>query len=276
MQKHLFCFGLGYVATELAKELIDEGWKVSGTTRSEDKLLKLKQLGIDSYIFGNEDILHRDITHILHSIPPSKEGDIVLNKYGKLIENSDWLGYLSTTGVYGNHDGNWVDENTDTTPNNDRSKYRVIAENNWLNKVKNSHIFRLSGIYGLLRNNFISLKEGSARRIDKKNQFFSRIHVDDIVQTLIASINKPNPGSIYNLADDLPCPQEEVVKYAADLLNITPPPLVSFEEANLSEMARSFYSSSRKVKNDKIKTELGVKLKFPTYKEGLNNILEKM
>lgn len=277
---HLFCFGLGYSATKLADKLLDQGWRVSGTCRSMEKFPELKSMGITPYIFSDdlplENVWDLDsVTHILHSIPPKDGSDPVFENHIddiKSIKNLQWLGYLSTTGVYGNHDGGWVDEETPTSPNNDRSKWRVMAENLWLDNIEQTHIFRLSGIYGKGRSSFEALANGTARRIKKENQFFSRIHVDDIVSILEASINQPNNSSIYNCADDFPCPQEEVVAYAAELLGVEPPPLVDFADADLSPMARSFYGSSRKTSNQKIKDELSVNLLYPDYKSGLKAI----
>lgn len=281
--RHLFCFGLGYVALTLAKSLLGEGWRVSGTCRNAKKCEELQSLGITAYIFDDGlPLLYteflNDVTHILHSIPPHDNGDNVFDYHGGVIDklsNLQWLGYLSTTGVYGNKDGDFVDEDSEVNPVNQRGINRVRTEKDWLNKIPQAHVFRLSGIYGLKRNIFNELVEGRAKRIDKANQFFSRIHVSDIVNILQASINKPNGGSIYNCADDLPCSQSEVVEYAANLMGIKPPPLVPFLQANLSPMARSFYQSSRKVKNDKIKNELDVKLQFPNYMLGLSDIYKE-
>lgn len=278
---HLFCFGLGYTASLLAKTLQNQGWKISGTCRSEEKQHSLEQQGIDAYLWsGNEPNVAiaqviSNATHILHSIPPSAEGDAVLHHFGNAIKASPsltWFGYLSTTGVYGDHQGRWVDETIPVNPPNDRSRYRAKAEQDWLALGISAYIFRLSGIYGAGRSSFEALKSGTARRIDKPGQIFSRIHVEDIVQVLHASINKPNPGSIYNVADDEPAPQADVVAYAATLLSVEPPPLVPFEQADLSLMARSFYASNRRVSNQKIKNELEVKLKYPSYREGLSQI----
>lgn len=183
-----------------------------------------------------------------------------------------WFGYLSTTGVYGDTKGDWVDENTEVRPNNERTEQRVLAEQQWLNSGYPVNVYRLAGIYGPGRSAIDDLKEGTAKRIYKKNQYFSRIHVEDICKVLLASMNKT--GEIYNVADDYPSPATEPVEYAAKLLGITPPPLVDYEKAELSEMARSFYASSRRVKNNKIK-KLGIKLAYPTYIEGLDAIFTK-
>ena len=252
----LFCFGYGYTAGYFAKA---HNWQsVYGTHRNSFPLDEEGKKAL------------REATHILVSIPPDKDGDLVLRQ--KYEMNPEWVGYLSTTGVYGNHDGGWVDESTPTNPNNDRSDWRVKAETEWLKSGLPVNVFRLSGIYGAGRSVIDDLKMGMAKRIDKPNQLFSRIHVEDIVQILSKSFAVK--GEIFNCADDYPCSSAEVVEYAAKLIGVEPPPLVPFEKAQLSEMARSFYSSSRRTKNEKIKKMLGVSLKYPTYKEGLAQILQ--
>jgi nucleoside-diphosphate-sugar epimerase len=261
LQRRLFCFGMGYCASELVKA---GDWdSVVGTHRGDFPL--------------NDDMQKKlaEATHVVLSIPPDAEGDLVYRENYEI--NAEWIGYLSTTGVYGDAQGGWVDETSPCNPSQERSKWRVIAEQQWLASGLPVEVFRLSGIYGAKaeRNQLDSVRDGSSRRIAKENQFFSRIHVDDITQILLASIAQPQAGEIYNCADDFPCPQAEVVEFAADLLGVEPPPLVKFEDAELSPMARSFYSSSRKVNNDKIKSKLGIKLAFPTYKEGLRDIWEK-
>lgn len=246
----LFCFGFGYVASYFAKST--EWQSVHGTHRADFPLnAELKKALAEA-------------THILHSIPPSAniEFDYKINP--------EWFGYLSTTGVYGDTKGEWVDETSPASPNNERSRQRVEAEKKWLASNLPVNVFRLSGIYGPGRSAIDELKEGTAKRIYKEGQFFSRIHVEDICTILKASFGKK--GEIYNCADDLPAPATEVVEFAANLLGIEPPPLIPYEKAELSEMAKSFYSSSRKVKNNKIKEELGIKLAYNTYKEGLSAI----
>lgn len=259
MTFHCFCFGLGYTAQALASLLVPQGWQVSGTHRN-----------------SFHTTLPASITHLLLSIPPESEGDIVLKHYREAIRQLpklEWIGYLSTTGVYGDTQGGWVDETSPVNPPNTRSHYRVMAEQEWLAEPLPVHIFRLSGIYGKGRSALDNIQNGTARRIDKPHQYFSRIHVEDIARVLLASILQPHPGAFYNLADDFPCPQEEVVRFAAELLGVEPPPLVPFEQAELSDMARSFYGSSRRVKNGKIKEELGVVLHYPSYREGLRALL---
>lgn len=260
--KKLFCFGYGYSAQYLAQKSL---WaEFTGTHRADFPLNISMQKKL------------AEATHVLLSIPPDAQGDLVIRE--KYEINAQWVGYLSTTGVYGDAAGGWVDETSPLNANQERSKWRVIAEQQWLETGLPVEVFRLSGIYGAGagRNAIEAIKDGSARRIAKENQFFSRIHVEDIAQILLASIATPEQGVIYNCADDLPCQQAEVIEFAAKLLGVEPPPLIRFEDAELSPMARSFYSSSRKVCNKKIKEKLGVKLKFPTYVEGLQNILQNM
>lgn len=221
-------------------------------------------------------------THLLVSIAPTEAGDPVLNNLRSQIaaaaSHLEWVGYLSTTGVYGDHQGGWVDETTPLTPATQRGAMRVAAEAAWQALAAETglalHIFRLAGIYGPGRGPFAKVRAGTARRIIKPGQVFSRIHVEDIVQTLRASINRPNPGAIYNLCDDDPAPPEDVIAHAAELLGLPLPAAVDFNDADLSPMARSFYAESKRVRNDRIKTELGVKLRYPSYREGLAAMLQ--
>lgn len=266
----LFIFGLGYTSQEIAKLAIERGYKVYGTCRTAKKCELLRQQNIKAFLF--DEVPRRileNATHILSSVPPQEgQGDIVIPK---LPNTTKWYGYLSTTGVYGDYGGQWVSEQSECRPSNDRLKRRIIAEKEWKNL--SGHVFRLAGIYGTGRNAIDDVKAGIARRIDKKGQVFSRIHVADIAQTILASMNNPNPSSIYNVCDDEPAPAFEVVEYACKLLGITPPPLIAFEQAELSAMGREFYSANRRVKNDKIKQELGIILQYPSYREGLMAIL---
>jgi nucleoside-diphosphate-sugar epimerase len=222
----------------------------------------------------------KDVTHILLSIPPDEKGDPVFDVLAKQIaglSSLKWLGYLSTTGVYGNKEGDWVDETSPYNPSGLRGERRMEAEQSWMKLYESLdlpvHIFRLPGIYGPGRNQLVSLKKGKARRIVKPGQLFSRIHVQDLASILVASMRQPNPGSIYNVADDEAAPPQDVVTFAAHLLGMEPPPLQQFETADLSPMARSFYADSKRVRNTKIKSELGISLKFPTYREGLTDLL---
>lgn len=284
MQPHLFCFGLGYVAEHLTYALLEKGWRVSGTSRNAEKVDMFRPHGVIVHLFDDEMPLPhpeelKNVTHILHSIPPGVMGDTVFNEHLqdiRMAHDLKWFGYLSTTGVYGDCQGNWVDETAIPTSFNERTQRRIAAEKQWLETDLPMHIFRLAGIYGPHRNSLEDVKLGKARRIDKPGQFFSRIHVEDIVQILEASIASPKQGSIYNCADNQPAEQAEVVTYASRLLHMEPPVLQTIDEANLSEMARSFYQTNRRVKNEKIKRELGVELKYPDYKSGLSALAKSL
>ena len=282
---HLLCFGCGYVAQTLAARLLQEGWRVSGTTRDAEKAKALQALGIEPLIFDGasplpEDAL-ADVTHVLHSVPPREEGDPVLKSQGEVLAalpKLQWFGYLSTTGVYGDHGGAWVTEESPLQATSARSRRRVEAEAAWRALLESHglplHVFRLAGIYGPGRNQLTALRQGRARRIAKPGYVFGRIHVEDICRALEASIAAPQPGAVYNLADDLPEEPEVVVAYAADLLGIAPPPLVPFDEAELTPMAKSFYLDCRRVSNRRLREELGVALAYPTYTEGLSALAE--
>ena len=195
------------------------------------------------------------------------------------LSTLDWVGYLSTVGVYGNSAGAVVDESAQPHPNNERTRARVVAESAWLalgeEMGRPAQVFRLAGIYGPGRSALDKLRAGTARRIVKPGQVFNRIHVEDIASVLEASIARPRAGAIYNVADDEPAPPEDVVTYAAELLGIEPPPEVPFEEADLTPMARSFYGDSRRISNALIKSELGVRLAYPNYREGLKALAER-
>ncbi len=283
-QPHLFCFGLGYSAKFLANFLLAQGWRVSGTHRNLNKCESERANGITAYTFDEgiplENIWDLNtVTHVLISISPTDIGDVVYNQHLndlKNLPNLRWLGYLSTTGVYGNHDGKWVSEETTPNPSHLRTKKRIEIEKLWLDSGLPVHIFRLAGIYGNGRNSLIDLRNNLAKRINKPNHFFSRIHVADIANILNASMNLPKSNTIYNCADDYPCPQSEVVTYAAKLLNISPPNFIELEQAQLSPMGQSFYADNKKVSNQKIKDELGINLIYPTYKEGLLSCLNDL
>jgi nucleoside-diphosphate-sugar epimerase len=223
----------------------------------------------------------RGVTHILLSIPPGADGDPVFEAHGqdiREIETLEWVGYLSTTAVYGNQNGNWVDENSVVEPTSRRGSLRERAEQQWLSLFRHEgvpvHLFRLSGLYGPGRSAIDSVRTGTARRIDKPGHVFNRVHVDDIVQTLVASMNKPNPGSVYNVADDMPAPSHEVIAFACNLIGREPPPLIPFDQADVAPIVRSFYKDNKRVRNDKIKRELDVNLLYPDYHSGLQACLE--
>ncbi|MFN4166209.1 MAG: SDR family oxidoreductase [Ferrovibrio sp.] len=281
----LFCFGLGFSAKVLAARLKAQGWGIVGTSRSLEKAASLAALGYDSHVFdGTAPLSDPSVlgpaTHMLVSVPAEEQADAVLRWHAADIaelKNLKWLGYLSTTGVYGDRGGDWVDEQSDLRPTQARSRRRAEAEAGWLKLHAEHdvpvHVFRLAGIYGPGRNQLEGVKRGTAHRIVKPGQVFCRIHVEDIAQVLEASMAKPNPGAVYNLADDEPAPPQDVVQYAAKLLGLPVPPDIPFDAAQLSPMQASFYADSRRVRNDRIKTELGVTLKYPTYREGLKALL---
>lgn len=277
MSKVLLSLGHGFSAQALAPKLLAKGWKIYGTTRKHEKAERLRSEGIEPIIWPDQNLLPflEQATHLLTSIAPSEQGDPVLQEYSEDLKRArfDWVGYLSTTGVYGDHAGGWVDEETPLNPSTSRGRYRVEAENAWRALGLHLHIFRLAGIYGPGRGPFSKVKAGTARRIIKPNQVFSRIHADDIAQTVWASMNNPRPGAIYNVCDDDPAPPQDVIEYAANLLSLPVPPDEDFETAEMRPMARSFYSESKRVCNDLIKSELGVELKFPSYKDGLQALL---
>ncbi|MGH1413805.1 MAG: SDR family oxidoreductase [Pelagimonas sp.] len=281
MTKTLFSLGHGYTASALASRLIPQGWHVLGTIRDAAKADSLRAQGVEPVLWSSDAMSAalETASHLLISVGANDTGDPTLNIIGNQIQARatafDWVGYLSTTGVYGDHDGAWVDETAPLTPATHRGEIRVAAENAW-KAIPDLplHIFRLAGIYGPGRGPFAKVRAGTARRVIKKGQVFSRIHVDDIAQVLEASINAPNPGGVYNVCDNDPAPPQDVIAYAANLLGMTLPPEVDFESANLSPMARSFYAENKKVANARIKTELGVKLLYPDYKSGLRALLQ--
>ena len=280
---HLFCFGLGYTALRLALSLRAAGWTVGGTVRSPEKVAALAAQGIEATVFDRDRPLADPVetlqpaTHLLLSAPPGPQGDPVLTAHDDAIATIagglDWVGYLSTTGVYGDQGGDWVDEGSPLRPTTERGHRRLAAETSWRALHERHglplHIFRLAGIYGPGRSAIDSLRAGRARSIDKPGQVFNRIHVDDIVSILQASIDRPNPGDAYNCADDLPTPSPEVTAHAAGLLGLSPPPRVPFADAEMSEMARSFYAENKRVRNTLVKQRLGVTLTYPTYRAGL-------
>lgn len=286
-EKRLFCFGCGYSALVLAKRFVTRGLAVAGTCRTEEKAARLREAGIEPFVFGDgapladAEAALAGITHLLISAPPGETGDPVLAAHrevlARLAPKIEWAGYLSTTGVYGDRQGGWVTEETPLDPAVARSDRRAAAEREWQQLARESglplHVFRLAGIYGPGRNQLQSVADGTAKRIVKEGQIFSRIHVEDIANVLEASMARPNPGAVYNVCDDEPAPAPEPVTYAAELLGVEPPPEIPFEEADISPMARSFYAASRRVSNKRIHEELGVTLDYPTYREGLRALI---
>jgi dTDP-4-dehydrorhamnose reductase len=278
----LFAFGLGYSALHFVRRCRGRFGKVAGTVTSEEKAATLRAEGIEAFLFDGEsadpriaEALGRADT-LLVSVPPDGQGDPALRRFGGEIAAApylSWIGYLSTVGVYGDHAGAWVDEGTPARPADGRSRQRLDAEDAWLGLGARSgkavQVFRLAGIYGPGRNALAQLAAGTARRIVKSGQVFNRIHVDDIAAVLMASMARPTPGAIYNLADDEPAPAADVVAYAARLAGLAPPPEIPLEEARLSPMAASFWAECKRVSNRRLKEELGVALAYSTYREGL-------
>lgn len=280
MTKTLLSFGHGYSARALSRILLPQDWRIIGTTRSEDKASRLMNEGIEPRLWPGADMIPalNAATHVLISAAPDEAGDPVLaalhDEITKRADQFEWVGYLSTTGVYGDHQGDWVDEDTPLTPATKRGIARVKAEAAWAD-IPNLplHIFRLAGIYGPGRGPFSKVRNGTARRIIKEGQVFSRTHVVDIARIVAASINKPNPGAAYNVCDNDPAPPEDVIAYAAELLGLPIPEAIDFETAEMTPMARSFYAESKKVRNDRIKSELEVELLYPDYRSGLKALL---
>lgn len=279
---NLFVFGLGFSGRTFAERHIARGDHVSGTVRSRDKARALSAAGIATHVFGpdgGDDAIGIDLAAseaLLISVPPGTGGDPVLGNYAAQIAaapNLRWIGYLSTIGVYGDHSGAWIDERTPATPTNARSIERADAEQAWLafgaaNDIP-MHIFRLAGIYGPGQSQLVQLARGTAKRIIKPGQVFNRIHVEDIARVLDASLERPHAGAIYNVTDNEPAPAQDVVTFAAQLCGVEPPPEIDLDDADLTEMGRSFYAESKRVRNDLLRNELGVTLAYPTYREGI-------
>ena len=274
----MFIFGAGYTAGYLSKTLTEQGWIVYGTTRRQERFDEIAKSGAHPLLIDDPAMSERlsACSHVLISAGPSENGDPTLNAYQSVfVENRfECVGYLSTTGVYGGTEGEWVDEDTPLHPTTTRGQQRKLAEEAW-SDVPNLplHIFRLAGIYGPGRGPFSKVKSGKAQRIIKKDQVFSRIHVEDIVQVLSASIAAGTNGGIYNVCDNYPAPPQDVIGYAAELLGLPIPPAIAFEDANLSPMGRSFYAENKRVANERIKSELRIVLKYPDYKTGLDALV---
>lgn len=281
MTKTLLSIGHGYSAAGLARLLVPRGWRIIGTTRSPDRAATLCASGVHPIVWPGGDLTPAlaTATHLLTSVAPDADGDPVLRALGPQIATRapalQWAGYLSTTGVYGDTGGDWVDEDSPLAPSTARGRARVRAEAEWQALGLPLHIFRLAGIYGPGRGPFAKVRAGTARRIVKPGQLFSRIHVDDIAQIVAASIDQPNPGRVYNLCDDDPAPPEDVIAHAAKLLGLPVPPAEDFATAEMTPMARSFYAESKRVRNDRIKTELGIRLIHPDYRAGLATLLQQ-
>ena len=284
MTLRLFVFGLGFTGMQIAKLARARGWTVGGTCTQADKAEQLRAVGIEAVPFDGTAAVALEMvataSHVLCTIAPGAAGDPVLRHCADLLGKARWLGYLSTTGVYGDHGGGWVDEATPTNPTQPRSIQRLAAERAWqalgVRTGAAVDIFRLPGIYGPGRSPIDQVKAGVAKRIDKPSQVFSRINVADVAQAVVAAMVRGGPGAIYNVADDLPASSADVMAFACELLGATTPPLVPWAEAapSMSAMARSFYAENRRVRNERMKRELGVTLLYPTYREGLRAVAD--
>lgn len=283
---HLFVFGLGYSARRMAEEVLRRGWRVSGTSRTVEGTAALAAAGFDAHRFDGErpsstvGAVLRSATHLLISTPPAADGDPVLRHHRPDVAGArglEWVGYLSTTGVYGDRGGAWVDESTPPDPGTSRSRRRLEAESGWRVVAEETEaclqIFRLSGIYGPGRSVIDRLREGTARRIVAPDLVFNRIHVDDIAGALGAGTTHPEIDGVINVSDDEPAPPSEVVAYAADLLGVEAPPEVPLRDSDLSPAARSFYEENKRVRSTRLEPALGYRLRHPTYREGLKAIL---
>ena len=281
----LFCFGLGYCAAELGRRLLACGWSVAGTTAHADKMSALSARGFEPFLFDGtsapeavSDALG-NATHLLLSIPPDPEGDPALRQFAGAIAAStslQWIGYFSTVGVYGDARGDWVDETTEPKPGTERGQRRLKAETGWIKLARESGnslvIYRLPGIYGPGRSAIDQLRAGTARRIFKPGQLTNRVHVADIATAVEASMDLSPGIHVFNITDDLPAPPQDVIAYGAELLGLPCPPATDPTDEALSPAARSFYIENKKVSNARMKKELGVRLAFPTYVEGLKAI----
>ena len=280
----LFCFGFGYSAAALATRLHGRadvaiaGTRTRATTDTTDGI-PIAAYQSDARSPAVIDLL-TGATHVLISIPPDIEGCAALRHFGDdlaALPSLVWVGYLSTIGVYGDHKGAWIDEDTPVKPASERSLRRWQAEQGWRSfgqaSRKSVQVFRLPGIYGPGRSVLDNLRAGTAKRMIKPGQVFNRIHVDDIAQALDVAMLRPTQHDLFNITDDEPCPPEDVVAYGAELLGLPPPPETAFEGARLSPMAASFYAENKRVRNSRLKQSLGVSLIYPTYREGLLGIL---
>ena len=282
---NIFCFGFGQVAKNFIKKLSVEQYNInlSATSRSESSKKTFNGINYNSYLFNSEKfdqnlvVKLKEADHILVSIPPENQEDLVIKNFSKFIESSKvkWITYLSATSIYGDHKGEWVNENSKTNPISNNGIARLKAENAWFSLEKNKkipiQIFRLSGIYSNEKNILIRLKLGEVKLINKKNHYFSRIHVDDISNILFKSLSKFKSGEIYNLSDDKPSTSEEVTLFGAKILNIENIEKIEVDQIK-SEMLKNFYNESKKVSNKKMKSYFDYNLKFPSYIEGLNHI----
>lgn len=280
---NLLIFGLGYTASHFAARYGERFAKITGTFRStapHEKLPDLPGVTRLSYdgLAGSPAVeaAIAEATHILTSIAPDDDGDPVLRHFGSALRQApklQWIGYLSTVGVYGDAGGAWIDETAPLRPTMARNAMRVDVEKEWLALSKAGNpavqLFRLAGIYGPGRNAVVNLKRGSARRVVKPGQVFNRIHVEDIAGAVAAGMEKSGTGPAFNVTDNEPAPPQDVVTYAAELLGMTPPVEIAYDEAQMTPMARSFYGENKRVSNRRVREELGYALRYPTYREGI-------
>ena len=284
-QMELMIFGAGFSGLAIARALAADCGSAGGTTRSQARFEALSAAGLSPFIYdGGQPSPElrqalRTTTHLVMSIAPDSGGDPLVDAFpdgfGDLLPKLEWIGYLSTVGVYGDHDGDWVDEETPCRPVSKRSVARLAAEQGWTALAGRAHvplaIIRLSGIYGPGRNALKTLREGNARRLIKPGQVFNRIHVDDIGGAA-ALLARQRLGGIFNVTDDLPAPPQDVVEFAAQLMGVEPPPETDFETAELTPMARSFYGENKRVSNARIKAA-GYEFAYPDYVAGLEGLL---
>jgi len=279
---NLFVFGLGYTAHQFIQIYRHRFTSVCGTVRSVEKAKTIEASGVKAFRFDGKDFDPAILQHLertetlLISTPPADGRDPVLEQFSEAIATAPrlrWIGYLSTVGVYGDAGGAWVDETTPPNPATPRARHRIAAERQWLELGAGApfavQIFRLAGIYGPGRNALVKVADGTAKRIVKPGQVFNRIHTEDIAQALMASIDHPSRNAIYNVADDEPGPPQDVIACAAELLGREPPPEIPFDEADQTPMARTFYEDNKRVRNTRLKSELGVLLRYPTFRDGL-------
>jgi len=286
---HLLVLGHGFSGAAIARRMARAGWRITATATSPAGAERIRALGHDAIVYdgsrwsdGLAAVL-ASATHLVDAAPPGDTGDPLLKWHAHDLAAATslaWIGYLSTVGVYGNTNGAWVDESCPVAPGSDRSRRRAAAEAAWLDlgarTGKRVLVFRLAGIYGPGRSAIDNVRDGTARRIIKPGQVFNRIHVEDIALAVEAAVLRGGRHTVYNLADDYPCPPQEVIEHAAELLGVPPPPQVPFEQAQLSPMARSFYAENKRVTSARLKGDLGISLLYPTYREGLAAIAQAL
>ena len=277
--RRLLIFGFGFSGRAVARAARDAG--VGVTVTSRDPAAITPEHGVEKIHFEDAEDAIAEASHILATAAPGDRGDPVLARYGAQIAvgNAQWMGYFSTTGVYGNRDGGWVDEDTAPAPQSPRAFRRVEAEAAWAEFGGQAavDIFRLAGIYGPGRSMFDDLREGTARRVIKPDHLFGRIHRDDIAHGVLAAMRRNAPVGVqkFNFSDDEPAASADVVVEAAALLGVAPPEALPYADAapRMSAIGLSFWAENRKVANDKTKAGLGIAWKYPTYREGLRAIL---